>query len=111
MKVRATVEIGNGLRRLIGEGLPREKKTVRGLARRSAVVEWLNGRAKIANEDWRWMFPRPELSDREAEESAKAFEWLRAAGRPEAEIRGWILLQRAMLHFPKCNAEQGAYSP
>ncbi len=95
MRVRPVLDVSDGARRMIARIRPDGRRTVRGaLATRNLVISYLQERLNRLSALTPWWDDEPldpdELSDAKA-----AVETLRSAGKTDAEIRAWLLLQRA----------------
>jgi hypothetical protein len=74
---------------------PESKQTARGhLATREAVVSYIQGRLDSISTLAPWWDDEPLRPD-EAADAAAAIAYLRHANKTDAEIRAWLLLQRA----------------
>ena len=106
MKVNLTLEIGDGLRRAIAKDVPQAKTTRNGRATRQVIIQYLQAQAMQASADWSKLFPRPDLPPIEAKEHGLAVDYLRKLGRSDQQIREWLLIERARLHFPNVDITQ-----
>jgi hypothetical protein len=74
---------------------PDGRRTVRGaLATRNLVITYLQERLNRLSALTPWWDDEP-LSPEEIADAKAAVETLRSAGKTDAEIRAWLLLQRA----------------
>jgi hypothetical protein len=95
MRLRLVLTVPDSARRMIGRIRPDGKRTVRGaLAHRSVVASYLQERLNRLSALTPWWDDEP-LSPDEQNDARSAIETLRSAGKSDAEIRAWLLLQRA----------------
>ncbi len=95
MRVRAVLEVSDGARRMIARIRPDGRRTVRGaLATRNLVISYFQERVNRLSALTPWWDDEP-LSPEEIADAKAAVETLRSAGKTDAEIRAWLLLQRA----------------
>lgn len=95
MRVRPMLEVSDGARRMIARIRPDGKRTMRGaLATRSLVISYIQERLNRLSALSPWWDDEP-LSPEEQSDARGAIETLRSAGKTDAEIRAWLLLQRA----------------
>lgn len=101
MKIRCTIEVSDVARLYIAQ-LDGTRGNVkgRGLARRKAVIEHISNYLGRLNEDFRSSHSS-KLTEAELRESSLAIEYLKKQGKADGEIRAWLLMQRARLHFGK----------
>lgn len=95
MRVRPMLEVPDSARRMIARIRPDGKRTVRGaLATRTVVISYVQERLNRLSALSPWWDDEP-LSPDELSDAKAAVETLRSAGKSDAEIRAWLLLQRA----------------
>lgn len=95
MRVRPVLEVSDAARRMIARVRPDGRRTVRGkLATRTVVISYLQERLTRLSALSPWWDDEP-LSPEEQSDAKAAVETLRSAGKTDAEIRAWLLLQRA----------------
>lgn len=95
MRVRPVLDVSDGARRMIARIRPDGRRTVRGaLATRNLVISYLQERLNRLSALTPWWDDEP-LSPEEIADAKAAVETLRSAGKTDAEIRAWLLLQRA----------------
>ncbi len=95
MRVRPVLDVSDGARRMIARIRPDGRRTVRGaLATRNLVISYLQERLNRLSALTPWWDDEP-LSPEEIADAKAAVETLRSAGKSDAEIRAWLLLQRA----------------
>lgn len=95
MRVRPVLDVSDGARRMIARIRPDGRRTVRGaLATRNLVITYLQERLNRLSALTPWWDDEP-LSPEEIADAKAAVETLRSAGKTDAEIRAWLLLQRA----------------
>ncbi len=95
MRVRPVLDVTDGARRMIARIRPDGRRTVRGaLATRNLVISYLQERLNRLSALTPWWDDEP-LSPEESADAKAAVETLRSAGKTDAEIRAWLLLQRA----------------
>lgn len=89
------LEVPDAARRMIARIRPDGKRTARrGLATRTVVISYLQERLNRLSALSPWWDDEP-LSPEEQSDAKSAIETLRSAGKTDAEIRAWLLLQRA----------------
>lgn len=106
MKINLTVEVSDEARRyiaaLLGEmlksGEPRVSRTTRGLARRADVRRYLQLHLQQLRIDYSESRDQG-LTVEERRDISDAIAYLRAQGKSDSQIRAWLLMQRARLHF------------
>lgn len=95
MRVRPMLDVPDSARRMIARIRPDGKRTVRGaLATRTVVISYIQERLNRLSALSPWWDDEP-LSPDEQSDARAAVETLRSAGKTDAEIRAWLLLQRA----------------
>lgn len=95
MRVRPVLDVSDGARRMIARIRPDGRRTVRGaLATRNLVISYLQERLNRLSALTPWWDDEP-LGPDEVADAKAAVETLRSAGKTDAEIRAWLLLQRA----------------
>ena len=95
MRLQVSLTVSDATRREIARQRPDLTRTRRGaLATRSAVVTYIQSRLDALSALSPWWDDEP-LQPRELDDAHAAVEILRATGKPDAQIRAWLLLQRA----------------
>jgi len=95
MRLRPVLDVTDSARRMIARIRPDGRRTVRGaLATRTVVIAYLQERLNQLSALTPWWDDEPLTPD-EIAEARGAVETLRSAGKTDAEIRAWLLLQRA----------------
>jgi hypothetical protein len=95
MRLRPVLDVPDSARRMIARIRPDGRRTVRGaLATRTVVIAYLQERLHQLSALTPWWDDEPLTPDEIAEARA-AVETLKSAGKSDAEIRAWLLLQRA----------------
>lgn len=98
MRVRLSFTVSDSARRYIALLLPDAARTKDGMARSVAVERYINEHLAALNDASLGAHFGP-LTEREAAEVQEAVSYLRAQGRSDSQIRAWLLVQRARLHF------------
>jgi hypothetical protein len=102
MKIRLTLEVSD-LARLHMGALDRTAPVIKGgrpLVRREAVVAHLQLYLDRLTDEFA-AIPRGPLTAEESIDAQDAIDYLRKLGKTDPQIRAWLLLQRARLHFGK----------
>lgn len=95
MRVRPVLIVPDSARKMIARMRPTGRRTVRGaLASRDLVITYLQERIDRLSELFPWWDDEPLRPD-ELEDARAAVEVLRHSGKTDAEIRAWLLCQRA----------------
>jgi hypothetical protein len=95
VRLQVSLTVSDATRREIARQRPDLTRTRRGaLATRSAVVAYIQTRLDALSALSPWWDDEP-LQPRELDDAHAAVEILRATGKPDAQIRAWLLLQRA----------------
>lgn len=95
MRVCLTLNVPDAARRHIARVKPDGKRTVRGaLATRHLIVDYLQERIEALSKLTPWWDDEP-LSQDEMKDAADAIWVLKKAGKTDADIRTWLLSQRA----------------
>lgn len=95
MRLRPTLVVADPARRMIARLLPTGKRTSRGaLASRNLVISFVQSRLDALSALNPWWDDEPLRPDELADADA-AVKVLRAAHKSDAEIRAWLLCQRA----------------
>lgn len=95
MRLRPTLVVSDTARRMIARMYPEHTRTARGhMATRAAVISYIQSRLDALSALSPWWDDEPLRPDEAADASA-AIQYLRHANKTDAEIRAWLLLQRA----------------
>jgi hypothetical protein len=95
VRLKALLFVSDTARRAIAHVQPSLPRTVRGaMVTREGVVEYVQSRLDALTALAPWWDDEP-LSATEAQDARAAVDYLRAAGKSDADIRAWLLLQRA----------------
>ncbi len=95
MRMCITLAVSDSARRQIARAKPHGKRTVRGaMASRELITEYLQERLDALSKMTPWWDEEPLRPD-EVRDVEDAVGVLRKAGKSDADIRAWLLLQRA----------------
>lgn len=103
MRLRPVLLVSDSARKMIAKLRPGGARTARGAkASRELVITYLQDRLDQLSALHPWWDDEP-LRDDEIGDARAAVEYLRRAGKSDADIRAWLLCQRARYDLGNIN--------
>jgi len=102
MKIRLSVDVTENDRLYLSRLITDAQRTRSGIMTKRAVQEHLNAKLaeyfKVLSSDF-WNSHSKPLTAEEARDASDAITYMRSIGKSDGEIRAWLFMQRARLHF------------